>query len=147
MIEMAESAGTSHGALEHAALTDVGLRRANNQDAFAIVLAADDQDARRQGNLLMVADGMGAHAAGELASKIACESLPHTYRKLVDRPPADALRQAVLAANASIHERGQANAEFQGMGTTTTALLLRPEGAWVGHVDAEIAPAGRNQKF
>jgi protein phosphatase len=134
MIEMAESAGTSHGALEHAALTDVGLRRANNQDAFAIVLAADDQDARRQGNLLMVADGMGAHAAGELASKIACESLPHTYRKLVDRPPADALRQAVLAANASIHERGQANAEFQGMGTTCSVLLLLPHTAIVAHV-------------
>ncbi len=77
---------------------------------------------------------MGAHAAGELASKIACESVPHTYRKLVDRPPPEALRQAVLNAHASIHERGQANAEFQGMGTTCSVLVLLPRAAIVAHV-------------
>src|SRR5262249_1176895 len=45
-----------------------------------------------------------------------------------------ALRKAFVEANASIHAKGQQNPEFGGMGTTTTALLLRPEGAWVGHV-------------
>ncbi len=131
---MADSVGAWNVAIEQSALSDVGLRRANNQDSFAISLAVDESDWQRRGSLLMVADGMGAHAAGELASKMACESLPHTYRKLADRPPADALRQAVLAANASIHERGQANAEFQGMGTTCSVLLLMPRAAIVAHV-------------
>ena len=134
MTDIAESAGTRRAILDHASLSDIGLRRANNQDSFAVAPAADDTDARRRGDLFMVADGMGAHAAGELASKIACESIPHTYRKMLDRAPADALRQAVLAANASIHERGQANAEFQGMGTTCSALVLVGGAAIVAHV-------------
>ncbi len=134
MSETSEPAGNPHRALAHAALSDVGLRRANNQDAFAIAVAADDGDWQRRGHLLMVADGMGAHAAGELASKMACESVPHTYRKLLDRSPAAALRQAVLTANATIHERGQANAEFQGMGTTCSVLVLLPRAAIVAHV-------------
>ena len=131
---MAESAGNGRDALESAALTDVGLRRANNQDTFALALAGDDLDWQRRGHLFMVADGMGAHAAGELASKMACEALPHTYRKLLDRTPAEALRQAVLAANATIHERGQAYAEFQGMGTTCSVLVLLPTVAIVAQV-------------
>lgn len=120
--------------LEYASLSDVGLRRANNQDTCAVALAGDDVDWHRRGHLFMVADGMGAHAAGELASKMACDTVPHTYRKLLDRSPAEALRQAVLAANASIHERGQANAEFQGMGTTCSVLVLLPTVAIAGHV-------------
>jgi serine/threonine protein phosphatase PrpC len=134
MTDNAESAGTRRALLDHAALSDIGLRRANNQDSFAVAVSADGADAARRGDLFMVADGMGAHAAGELASKIACDSVPHSYRKLLDRSPADALRQAVLAANASIHERGQANAEFQGMGTTCSALVLVGGSAIVAHV-------------
>ena len=134
MSDMAESAGTGRSALEHAAATDVGLRRSNNQDCLAIALAGDDQDWHRRGHLFMVADGMGAHAAGELASKMACESIPHTYHKLLTRSPADSVRQAVFTANTSIHDRGQANAEFQGMGTTCSVLVLLPAAAIVAHV-------------
>jgi protein phosphatase len=120
--------------LESAALSDVGLRRGNNQDAFTISMAGDEADWRRRGHLFMVADGMGAHAAGELASKMACEAVAHTYRKSADRGGAEALRDAVRAANASIYERGQANAEFQGMGTTASVLVLLPTTAIVAHV-------------
>ncbi|HTM53301.1 MAG TPA: PP2C family serine/threonine-protein phosphatase [Pirellulales bacterium] len=131
---MAETASSGHRALEHAELSDVGLRRGNNQDSFAVVPASDDADWRRRGHFFLVADGMGAHAAGELASKIASENVGHTYRKLLDRPPIEALRQALAAANATIHNRGQANAEFQGMGTTCSALVLLPRAALVAHV-------------
>jgi protein phosphatase len=134
MTEVAEPAGDARKALEQAALSDIGLRRGSNQDAFAVALAADETDWRRRGHLLLVADGMGAHAAGELASKIASESLPHTYRKTLDRSPADALKHAVVTTNANIHQRGQANAEFQGMGTTCSALVLLPRQAIVAHV-------------
>ena len=115
-------------------MTDVGLRRANNQDTFAVAQPGDDGDWWRRGHLFMVADGMGAHAAGELASKMACESVPHTYRKALERTPAEALKSAITSANATIHERGQANAEFQGMGTTCSVLVLLPRAAVVAHV-------------
>ncbi len=134
MTDAAEPAVTPRGSLESAALSDVGLRRGNNQDSYAVVLAADDADWRRRGHLFLVADGMGAHAAGELASKMACESIGHAYRKLLDRQPADALAEAVTAANATIHDRGQANAEFQGMGTTCSVLVLLPRKALIAHV-------------
>jgi protein phosphatase len=45
-----------------------------------------------------------------------------------------ALRKAFIETNLGIHTRGQQNREFEGMGTTATAILLRPEGAWIGHV-------------
>src|SRR5947209_14444358 len=77
---------------------------------------------------------MGAHAVGEKASEQATRVIPHTYDKYAEHGPVPALRKAFIEANASIHACGQQNREFEGMGTTGTALVLRPEGAWVGHV-------------
>jgi len=114
--------------------SDIGLRRGNNQDALAVALAGSQQDWRRRGHLFVVADGMGAHAAGELASHIAAEVIPLTYQKLADRPPDQALLEALHDANAQIHRRAQSEPEFQGMGTTSTALLLLPQGALIAHV-------------
>ncbi len=82
----------------------------------------------------MVADGMGAHAAGELASKIAADVVPLTYHKLREKSPPDALLAAVLDSNDQIHNRGSASPDFKGMGTTATTLVLLPEGALIAHV-------------
>ena len=121
--------------IEHASLTDVGVRRSHNQDNLAVQFAADDAQWRQRGHLFLVADGMGAHAVGEKASEQAAGVIPHTFFKHVQHgPPGAALHKAFVEANAHIHACGQANREFEGMGTTTTALLLRPEGAWVSHV-------------
>ncbi len=120
---------------EYASQTDVGVRRSHNQDNLAVQLAADEAQWRQRGHLFLVADGMGAHAVGEKASEQAAGVIPHTFLKHTQQDPPDAaLRKAFIEANAHIHACGQANREFQGMGTTTTALLLRPEGAWVSHV-------------
>ena len=81
-----------------------------------------------------VCDGMGAHAAGELASQMAVDGIPHTYLKLADQPAPDALRKSIVEANHQIHHRGQANIDFQGMGTTASVLALLPQGALVAHV-------------
>jgi protein phosphatase len=120
--------------IEHASLTDVGVRRSHNQDSYAVQLAGDEDQWRQRGHLFLVADGMGAHAVGEKASELAAGLIPHTYLKHSQQGPAAALRKSFFEANASIHACGQQNREFAGMGTTTTALLLRPEGAWIGHV-------------
>jgi protein phosphatase len=130
--------------LEHASLTDVGVRRSHNQDNHAILLAADEQQWRNRGHVFLVADGMGAHAVGELASELAVGIIPHTYDKYASQGTAGALRKAFIEANASIHARGQQNREFEGMGTTATALVLRPDGAWVAHVGDSRAYRVRN---
>jgi protein phosphatase len=121
--------------IEHASLSDVGFRRSHNQDSHAILLAGEEDQWRTQGHLFLVADGMGAHAVGEMASELAAGIIPHAYHKQVRQfSPAQALRKAFIEANSSIHHRGQRNREFEGMGTTSTALLLRPEGVWIAHV-------------
>jgi len=120
--------------IEHEKLTDVGVRRSHNQDNYASQLAPDEEQWQARGHLFLVADGMGAHAVGEKASEQAVRVIPHTYLKHAQLGPAAALRKSFIEANASIHAFGQANREFKGTGTTGTALLLRPEGAWVGHV-------------
>jgi protein phosphatase len=120
--------------IECASHTDVGLRRSHNQDAHAVLSATDPEQWQQRGHVFLVADGMGAHAVGELASKIAADSIPHIYSKHVQDGPVAALRRAFVEANLTIHNRGQANQEFAGMGTTATALVLRSDGAWVGHV-------------
>jgi protein phosphatase len=123
-----------HDTIEYASMTDVGIRRSHNQDAHASLLAGDSEQWQERGHLFLVADGMGAHAVGELASKLAVTIIPHTYHKHASEGGVAALRKAFVEANASIHAKGQQNPEFAGMGTTTTALLLRPEGAWMAHV-------------
>ena len=65
---------------------------------------------------------------------MAAEGIPHTYLKLHDFPSADAIRKSIEEVNSKIHSRGQANADFQGMGTTASTLLLLPQGALVAHV-------------
>lgn len=120
--------------LETVALTDVGLRRANNQDAHSVMFATSPENWRQRGHLFLVADGMGAHAAGELASKLAADNIPHTYSKFANHQPPTAIVKAVREVNRQINRRGHDNPDFQGMGTTTSALLLLPQGALVAHV-------------
>jgi PPM family protein phosphatase len=131
---------------EHATLTDVGMRRSHNQDAYGILLASAEEAWRERGHVLLVADGMGAHAVGELASQMASEIIPHIYQKHATGGPVQAIRRAFTEANSNIHLRGQQNREFNGMGTTGTALIVRPEGAWVGHVGDSRAYRVRQQR-
>ena len=120
--------------IEHASLTDVGIRRSHNQDSHAVLLAGDAEQWQKRGHVFLVADGMGAHAVGELASELAASIIPHTYHKYAEKGAVAALEKAFVEANASIHARGQQNREFEGMGTTTSVLVLRADGAWIGHV-------------
>jgi len=117
-----------------AALTDVGMRRSNNQDAYITLPADSPERFARRGHLFVVADGMGAHAAGELASQMAAEKISQYYLKQSPAEAATALRHAVQGANADVHRRGQENPEFFNMGTTASSIAITPEGVIVAHV-------------
>jgi len=118
-----------------AGLTDVGVKRSHNQDSFAMQPAEDERAWRQYGHVFLVADGMGGHAVGEKASQKAVRDIPLTYVKHVQQEgPIAAIRRAFQEANEAIFQIGQNNPEFKGLGTTGSALILRPEGAWVGHV-------------
>ena len=67
--------------LEYTALSDQGMRRTNNQDSHVEVLVSDEVSWQERGHLFIVADGMGAHAAGELASEMATQGVSHQYYK------------------------------------------------------------------
>ncbi|HEX7301998.1 PP2C family serine/threonine-protein phosphatase [Lentzea sp.] len=99
--------------LRYAARSDRGLVRANNQDS---VYAGP--------RLLAVADGMGGHAAGEVASKVVIASLAHVD----DDEPGDdllgKLRDAVASGNGAISELVTSDPDLEGMGTTLTAILF-----------------------
>jgi protein phosphatase len=124
--------------IEFASLSDVGIRRSHNQDSHATLTATDAEQFRLRGHVFLVADGMG---------KLAADSIPHVYSKHAQDGPVAALRKAFTEANCSIHNRGKANREFEGMGTTATAILLRPEGVWIGHVGDSRAYRVRDGKI
>jgi protein phosphatase len=120
--------------LEYACETDVGIRRSHNQDSHVVMPASDEEQWLQRGHVFLVADGMGAHAVGELASKMAVDNVPHIYSKHAREGAAASLHKAFVETNATIHTRGQQNREFRGMGTTGSAMVMRPEGIWIGHV-------------
>jgi protein phosphatase len=124
----------SGATLDYCELTDIGRRRANNQDSKAVLAPWGTEQYRRRGWLFVVADGMGAHAAGEMASALAVEHVPLAYEKTAARSPPLALKASIEQANAEIHSRGESAIDMRGMGTTCTALALLPRGVLVGHV-------------
>ena len=67
---------------------------------------------------------MGAHAAGELASRMATDHIAMNYFRLGNEQAADALHLAVHESNAEIYQRGQQNPEFYNMGTTASSLAI-----------------------
>lgn len=120
--------------VQYASLSDVGMRRQNNEDSYAVQVSQSEDEFLRRGHLFLVADGMGGHAVGELASKIAAETIPHNYFKSPLTDPRISLQAAITAANSAIHEKGELNRDFQRMGTTCSVLTLSPRGAILGHV-------------
>src|SRR5689334_4988217 len=129
--------------LTFAAATDVGRQRQHNEDNFLI-----DKKLR----LFLVADGMGGHAAGEVASSIAVHEIRdkvHANRELIERYRVEqpnvqpyeilqVLEHAVQAACSAVHARAQAEADKRGMGTTTSVLLIAGAGdqlrGFIAHV-------------
>lgn len=106
--------------LPYAGKSDVGLVRSGNEDAYLI-----------SPPLFAVADGLGGHSAGEIASQVAVETLERTAPGRVD---AKALARAVRQANAAVIAAAETGRERTGMGTTLTAAMLDGTRIVVAHV-------------
>ncbi|HXW97395.1 MAG TPA: protein phosphatase 2C domain-containing protein, partial [Gemmatimonadales bacterium] len=122
-----------------AARTDTGIVRSGNEDNY--LMLADR-------GVFVVADGMGGHAAGEVASAMAVETVKDTItgsRAMVEaftQNPSDngrrelvqLLQNAVLAAHQAVFQRGNRESDKQGMGTTLDVVLIAGHEAFVAHV-------------
>lgn len=112
--------------LRSAARSDVGRARDRNEDSY---FAGD--------HVFVVADGLGGHNAGDVASRIAVEPFDALDRYLDDQPPARVARlltETVLAANRAVYKRAQSDAKVRGMGTTLTAVAITDGAAHIAHV-------------
>ncbi|MGA7740651.1 MAG: Stp1/IreP family PP2C-type Ser/Thr phosphatase [Polyangia bacterium] len=133
------------------AATDVGRKRQHNEDNFLI---------DKKLSLFAVADGMGGHASGEIASQIAVTDFRNAMearKDLLDgyarhedgittQDILAAMENAVQQAGVTIFERGQKEREKRGMGTTLSALLLVGERAFIAHVgDSRVYMVRQNQ--
>lgn len=119
--------------LTGAMLSHPGCVREANEDVVAYVLPTADDVAADRGMLALVADGMGGHAAGEVASRIAAETVMRLYHQLDGSPP-DVLAACLAEANRLICERSEAEAACAGMGTTCTVLAVRDDAAFLAHI-------------
>jgi PPM family protein phosphatase len=114
--------------LRTAAQTDVGQRRRGNEDRFAV---------DRELGLSLVADGMGGHSAGQVASALAADAVLAALRERKGDDSASAaekLRGAIEDANRAIYASARETEEYSGMGTTVVALLVEGSRVAVAHV-------------
>jgi PPM family protein phosphatase len=118
--------------LLHAARTDVGMIRSGNEDNYAVnVPPSGDR------GLFVVADGMGGHAAGEVASEMAVQTLERelaSLKDLDDRSSSERVMDALRMANRNIHDRTITEVDKQGMGTTASVLIVSGMRYMIGQV-------------
>lgn len=126
--------------LEVAQLSDIGCARQQNEDSLWV--------GPEQG-LFILADGMGGHNAGEVASRLACKVISERLLqdKIPQRRTRGALEEAVQEAHQAIRHEAQANADYEGMGTTVVALWLRGKSAYWAHVGDSRIYRFRNERL
>jgi serine/threonine protein phosphatase PrpC len=103
--------------------TDIGRARGRNEDAYLV-----------RDPLFAVADGMGGHRGGNVASKVALEAIRAFDADGTDGDSTSALVKDIRTANETVLARGEADRDLRGMGTTITALLVQGEQATIAHV-------------
>lgn len=121
-------------------LTDVGLQREHNEDSFAVLADHD---------LFVVADGMGGHRAGDVASRIATETISEFFKSTASEDVTwpfhfdtnlseeeNRLLTGIRVANRQIFERSTRSREYHGMGTTVVGAMFSPKKGrmYIGHV-------------
>lgn len=115
------------------ARTDLGRVRENNEDKFEFLIPEDETILARRGSLFLVCDGMGGHAAGQIASELAAKTFLDVYYEHPGADPAEAMRAGVAAANRFVVSVGAAVPARRGMGTTLTGLILIQDHGYLVH--------------
>jgi serine/threonine protein phosphatase PrpC len=124
-----------------AARTDVGIVRSGNEDNY-LMLA--------EHGIFIVADGMGGHAAGEVASEMAVRITSQaigSLRGLSDEEAGERVRTAIRAANDAIFERTLSEQDKRGMGTTATVLVLLPQRTLSAAHQGSLVRAGAGRRW
>lgn len=116
------------------AKTDLGRIRENNEDKFEFFLPQDEDTLARKGCFYAVADGMGGHAAGQIASELALKTVIGQYYADPSPGVEMSIRSAVQSANAVIYDAARAIVERNGMGTTLTGLIIRGDEVIIAQV-------------
>ncbi|MDH3455860.1 MAG: Stp1/IreP family PP2C-type Ser/Thr phosphatase [Gemmatimonadota bacterium] len=121
--------------------TDVGIVRSGNEDAFLMLPEA---------GVFIVADGMGGHAAGEVASQMAVTIVGQALGDVAGQPDSDAadvIRESLVEANGAIFERTLVEQDKRGMGTTATAMVINGRRYLVGQVGDSRAYVHRGEQL
>jgi len=116
-----------------AVASDVGCVRAVNEDSGIVVVPHDPSVLVRRGVLIVVADGMGGHSAGEVASRLVIETMSKRFYES-EGHPGQALREALDAANRAVFKKAGEDPGLAGMGTTCTAVAVIGSDAFCAHV-------------
>jgi PPM family protein phosphatase len=121
--------------LSAAGHSETGRLLERNADALVLYDLSDAQQVARLGSLYLLADGTGNHAAGELASRIAVETIPTIYYQQGNGDsPLVRLQQAFNAAHTRIREFAMLHPEYSEMATTSTAVVIRGMRLWTAHI-------------
>ena len=137
--------------IRYFAVSDIGLRRKRNEDAYAIYDAADTMTLRNgRGLLFAVADGLGGHACGDLASKMACREMKTffdgSYSTGVKGKVVEKLSELIHFIDLRIKEKATENPACEDMATTLSALVIAENWAATAHVgDSRIYRLRKNQ--
>lgn len=130
--------------------TDIGLKRESNEDSAISMLPADQQEAESKGVLFVVADGLGGHTRGEVASQLAVNTIRDVYYQQQSDDLEASLRLAMEQANARIYAENVSKSpqpeRDQMMGTTCVAAVLQGDTLYVANVGdsrAYIVRAGQ----
>lgn len=113
--------------------TDPGCHRETNEDCIRSIHPGDPAVVKKKGSLALVADGMGGHSAGEVASSMAVSVISRAYYE-DPAAPQTALMKAFHKANRQIYEASLKDKNLSGMGTTCTALVINDGVAFAAHV-------------
>jgi serine/threonine protein phosphatase PrpC len=124
--------------------TDVGRKRDHNEDYVDAFVPPDAAQRRQKGDLYILADGMGGHQAGEVASEGAVRVISHEYYNDPDPDIPAALTRAIKKANAVIHQKAKENVHQAGMGTTAVVAVVRGRELHVANVGDSRAYLLRN---
>ena len=134
--------------LEAAELTDVGRRRERNQDNVAHLIPTDPQVLDEKGALFVVCDGMGGHAAGEVASELGVRTIcDEYYNNTRGKDVITSIAMAVERANTAIFQHAVEHPELSGMGTTCVALVIAGGRAFVVNIGDSRAYIIRDGKM